>query len=270
MKVSAIAFDLDDTMLLDDRTLSHFTVETLRRAAARGIRIIPASGRARDSMRPFVDQLGCVDAYIACNGAEIWSPRHEVLRRFDFPDAVAQDIIAYAREKQCYAHTYFGSRFYYMIENEFASVYSAASLLTGCYTPDLEAFIAGHPTPKVLVVDSEEKIAGMLTEARQRFEGRASITCSKPWFLEFNPPEATKGNALAGCADLLDFDVSACLAFGDSLNDLSMLQATGFGVAVANAREDVRAQVRFTCGRNSEDGPARFIQTHVLTEDGCP
>ncbi|MBR5345985.1 MAG: HAD family phosphatase [Clostridia bacterium] len=259
MNIRAIAFDLDDTMLRDDRTLSAFTVTVLRKAAELGVKIIPASGRARNSIRPFVDQIGCAACYIACNGAEIWNPAHESLQRLLFPDVVAQRIIAFARENGSYAQTYAGDQFYYMVENDYAVAYASASLLKGEFTPDMEGFIAAHPTCKILVMDDERKIARMLTEAKVRFAGEAAVTCSKSYFLEFNPPEATKGNALVACGKLLGFDLSEALAFGDSLNDLSMLETAGLGVAVANAREDVRARVRAVCGSNEEDGPAHFI-----------
>ncbi len=258
--VAAIAFDLDDTMLRDDRTLSPLTLDVLRKAAARGIRVIPASGRARDSIRPFAETIGCASCYIACNGAEIWSPEHRILRQCVFPDETAQRIVAFARENACYAQTYAGQHFYYSEENDFASAYAAASMLTGYHTPDMEGFIAAHPTCKILMMDTEAKIARMLEEARERFAGEAAVTCSKPYFLEFNPPEATKGNALKACGALLGFDVSNAVAFGDSLNDLSMLETAGLGVAVANARADVRARVARVCGSNEEDGPARFLQ----------
>ncbi len=259
LNIRAIAFDLDDTMLRDDRKLSGFTVATLRRAAGMGVHIIPASGRAQDSIRPFVEQIGCASCYIACNGAEVWSRDHKPLRRLVFPDAVAQRIVAFAREHGSYAQTYSGDHFYYMLENDYATAYAAAASMPGKFTPDMERFIATHPTCKILVMDDESKIVRMLAEARDRFAGEAAVTCSKPYFLEFNPPEATKGLALAACGDVLGFDLSEAIAFGDSLNDLSMLETAGLGVAVANAREDVRARVRTVCGRNEEDGPARFI-----------
>ncbi len=257
--VAAIAFDMDDTMLRDDRTLSPLTLAVLRKAASLGIRVIPASGRARDSIRPFVEQLGCVSCYIACNGAEIWSPAHALLRQFLFPDGTARRIVAFARENGCYAQTYAGEHFYFNEENDFAAAYAAASMLTGFHTPDLEGFIAHHPTGKILMMDDEAKIARMLADARERFAGEAAVTCSKPYFLEFNPPEATKGNALAACGAMLGFDPAQAVAFGDSLNDLTMLRTAGIGVAVANAREDVRARAAYGCGANQEDGPARFL-----------
>lgn len=270
MPIAAIAFDMDDTMLRDDRTLSPLTLSVLRRAASLGIRVIPASGRARDSIRPFVEEIGCVSCYIACNGAEIWSPAHALLRRFVFPDATAQAIAAFARERGCYAQTYSGEHFYYNLRNDFADAYAAASMLTGYYTPDLGAFIAAHPTGKILMMDTEETIARMLAEARERFAGAASVTCSKPYFLEFNPPEATKGNALRACGELLGFDPTDAVAFGDSLNDLTMLQTAGLGVAVANARADVRALVLHGCGSNQDDGPARFLQALLGLDPASP
>lgn len=270
MNVRAIAFDLDDTLLRDDRTLSPVSIRVLREAAARGVLVIPASGRARDSMRPFVEELGCASAYIACNGGEVWSPRHELLRRFAFPDETAQEIIAFVRAHGSYAQTYHGAHFYYLEESEWAPRYAASSMLTGFYTPDLESFVREHPTSKILLMDGEDRVARMLAEARAQFAGRAAVTCSKPYFLEFNPPEATKGNALRYCAELLGFPADAAMAFGDSLNDLSMLEAAGWGVAVGNAREDVRSRVRFVCGTNEEDGPARFIARHVLGEEAAP
>lgn len=267
MELEAVAFDLDDTLLRDDRTISGRTLAVLRRAAAQGVRILPASGRALDSMWPFVEQMGCANALISCNGAEIWDARRNLLVRREFPGADAEEIVAFARARGSYAQTYAGAHFYYLIENHFAADYAASSMLTGFYTPELEAFLAAHPSSKILMMDEPEKIARMLAEAREQFAGRASVTCSKPYFLEFNPPLATKGIALAACAERLGFSLEKTAAFGDSLNDLSMLESAGIGVAVANAREDVRARVGRVCGSNEEDGPARWIARALWGEE---
>ena len=64
----AVAFDLDDTMLRDDLTISDFSLNVLRRLAGQGVAIVPASGRAQMSMQPFVDQIGDVALFICCNG----------------------------------------------------------------------------------------------------------------------------------------------------------------------------------------------------------
>ena len=128
---------------------------------------------------------------------------------------------------------------------------------------DLTAFIR-QPVAKLLMMDTPDRIAALYEEAKALFAGRASLTCSKAYFLECNPLKATKGNALTWCAKHFGFDMSELVAFGDSLNDVSMLAAAGTGIAMGNAREDVKAMGFPICGRNDEDGVARYIDEHIL------
>ena len=267
MNIRAVIFDLDDTLLRDDRTLSARSVAVMQRAAAAGVHVLPASGRARDSMRPYVEQFGCASAYVACNGAEIWSTEHRLLQRFCFPEDTALAICDFARRHGCYAQTYDETHFYYLTENHFARESASTSALTGFFTPDIEGFIRRHPTGKILMMDTPERVAQMLLEARETFAGQASVTCSKAHFLEFNPPQATKGNALRWCAVHLGFDPGEAVAFGDSLNDLSMLETAGLGYAVANARADVLRLAGRVCPGNMEDGPARTLAQLLWGEE---
>ena len=264
VRVDAIAFDLDDTLLRDDRTISPYTLSVLRRAAEKGVRVIPASGRTRDSMGGFVDAIGCATCFISCNGAEVWSPDRQLLMQELLDIPLALEIARFAEERGCYAQTYAGDSFYYNQQSEWADAYAEGSSLKGVYVGDLTAYIT-RPTPKILIMNTPERVAALLREAQTVFAGRVSLTCSKPYFLEANPPRATKGNALTWCAEKLGFAMENALAFGDSLNDLSMLTAAGHGVAVANAREDVKAQLTLACGSNETDGLAHFIEQHVLT-----
>ena len=111
----------------------------------------------------------------------------------------------------------------------------------------------------------ESKIAMMYAEAKELFADRASVTCSKPWYLEFNPLQATKGNALRFLASYLGFGINDIIAFGDSLNDLSMLQSAGLSVTVSNGWEAVRPYCDFVCDSNNQDGPAHFLNEHFLS-----
>ena len=263
MPIRAIAFDLDDTLLRSDLTVSDYTVDVLHRARARGVVILPASGRTRDSMFPTVQRIGCADTFIACNGADVWTTNRELLMQELLPVALAHEVARFAQERGIYCQTYSPSRFYFSIDNEYAVSYAASSSLEGEYVGDLTAFIR-QPVTKLLMMDTPERIAALYEEARALFGGRASLTCSKPYFLECNPLRATKGNALKWCAQHFGFAMEELLAFGDSLNDVSMLEAAGTGVAMANAREDVKRMGFPVCRTNDEDGVARYIEEHIL------
>ena len=256
----AVVFDLDDTLLKDDLSISAETVGIFHYLNDAGISFVAASGRAKMSMRPFLDRLQCVRFYISCNGAEIWDGyTHTSVSRCMFPVETARQIAAFGNEWDCYAQTYSDDMFYYNRQDEYAEKYAAASMLKGKLVGDLSCFIQEERN-KILMMADESKIAAMLQEARSRFFGKASVTCSKPVYLEFNPPDATKGNALLKCSDLLGIKPEQFIAFGDSLNDLSMLQKAGLSVAVSNAWPEIRSACDAVCGSNEEDGVAHFLQ----------
>lgn len=275
MPIRAIAFDLDDTLLRTDLTISDHTVDVLAQASQQGILILPASGRTRDSMLPAVRRIGCADAFIACNGADVWGmPEGGTILHGDdcpllmqelLPVALAHEVARFAQERGLYCQTYSPDRFFYNVENEYATSYARSSSLAGECVGDLTAFIR-QPVTKLLMMDTPERIAQLLDEARALFAGRAMLTCSKPYFLECNPLRATKGNALRWCAEHFGFRMEELLAFGDSLNDVSMLEAAGTGVAMGNARADVKAMGFPTCRTNDEDGVANYIAEHVLSQ----
>lgn len=268
MKVRAIAFDLDDTLLRDDRSVSDYTCRVLREAANRGITIIPASGRTSKSMRSFVDRVGCAACYVCANGAEVRDRNGQVLMQELLSVEVAREAAAFAERHGSYAQVYDEDRFYYSRQDHYADEYAASSALPGVFVGDLTAFIT-RPTPKLLMMDDPARIAVMMREASEQLAGRAAVTCSKPYFLEVNPVRATKGNALCWCAEHFGFAMEELLAFGDSLNDMSMFTAAGRGVAMANAREDVKALIPAHCLSNEQDGVADYIDKYVLREENA-
>ena len=257
----AVAFDLDDTLLRDDRTISGYTLSVLHALDRKGVRLLPVSGRTRLSMKPYVDQIGNIPLYISCNGAEIWKTESDVpLHAERFTVALGKEIAAFGKRHGCYAHTYGDSCFYFNFHCVWAERYAESSSLTGVCVGDLEEYIR-EPRNKILMVDEAEKITAMLAEAEDQFRGRASVTSSKPLYLEFNPAGATKGNALRLAAGMLGLRMEDIVAFGDSLNDLSMLQSAGLGVIMANGREELRPLCGGVCGTNQEDGVARCLET---------
>lgn len=276
MSIRAIAFDLDDTLLRPDASVSDYTVDVLHRAAAQGIIILPASGRTRDSMWPAVSRINCASAFISCNGADIWGLRPvsggkfppngadcPLLKQELLPVELAHEVARFASDRNIYCQTYSPSRFFYSIENDYAVSYANSSSLEGEYVGDLTTFIR-QPVTKLLMMDTPERIAELYQEARTIFGGQASLTCSKPYFLECNPLLATKGNALRWCGEHFGFEMNELIAFGDSLNDVSMLEAAGTGIAMGNAREDVKDMGFAVCGTNEEDGVARYIEENIL------
>ena len=257
--IRAIAFDLDDTLLRDDRTISDETVSVLRRASAAGIFILPASGRTYCSMAGFAKRIGCASRVICANGAVIAQPDGTTLHELTIPADIARQVARFAKERGCYCQTYAGDCFYYNQQGDYARAYAESSSLHGVYVGDLEQYLTA-PTTKLLMMAPPKQVVQMLAEAQAQFGESVALTCSKPYFLEVNPPLATKGHALSVCAEEMGFPLSQCMAFGDGTNDYSMLLAAGLGVAMANASEEVQSCADEVTQTNDEDGVAQMIE----------
>ena len=267
MEIRTIVTDCDDTLLRDDLTISPFTRDVLKRAYDKGIRVILASGRAAASVRPFAESLGFKEPYIACNGAVIIDGNtNKPLDEQLFSVETAKKCGRFFKERGMYGQYYYGERFYYNHSCEFNRMYAESSRMEGELAGDLEKAIK-WPIPKLLGIDTPERILKAYEAAIKEFEGEASITMSKPHFLEINPVGATKGKALARLSKMMDISPETTMAFGDSLNDIPMLEWAKYGVAMENARREVKAVAPLHCKSNEEDGVAHMILTHVLKEE---
>ena len=85
------------------------------------------------------------------------------------------------------------------------------------------------------------------------------VTRSYPMNIEVMQRGTSKGSALEWLCRELGVPVADAVAFGDNMNDISMLQAAGTGVAMANAEAAVRAAADAVAAGNDEDGVAAFI-----------
>ena len=262
--MNAVVFDLDDTLLRDDLTISDFSVRVFQALHKNGFHIIAASGRSEYSMKPYIDQIGCISAYTSCNGAEIWDGfSHRLIAQELLSTDLSLEIAHFAEKHDCYAQVYAGSCFYFNRYGPWADRYAAATRLTGVYVGKLSSYVH-EPRNKFLLIDQEEKISFLYSEALDVFKDRLSVTCSKPIYLEFNPKNANKGRALATVCSYLGTHPDETIAFGDSLNDLSMLKTAGVGVSVSNGWKEIRPFCDDICMSNNEDGPARYLNDHFL------
>ena len=86
---------------------------------------------------------------------------------------------------------------------------------------------------------------------------------SNDTLIELAPKSVSK---LSAIQLLLSSDESLAdvISFGDNYNDVEMLQHSGLGVAVANAREEVKTIANHMTLKNTEHGVAHFIKQHLI------
>ena len=264
LDIDTIVTDMDGTLLNPQRIISDYTLDVLNACKQKGIRVIPASGRTRASMRPHVERLNSGMPYIGGNGSEIVSHDHKLMEQLTLDIPLAKELCARLVSVGFHVQVYGDDAFYYAVECEASERYKRSSGLPGHAVGDLTKFLTFY-TPKILAIGDPSLVERMLPEMSGLYEGRAVFTVSEVNFLEVEPLGATKGEALRRLADMRgDIVPEKTVAFGDNLNDMTMLQFTPHSVAMGNARQELKDAAAYVCPPNSEDGLARFLQQYVL------
>lgn len=275
-----LATDVDDTILAPDGSLPKINHDALLDLHHRGIVVVLSSGRPTISLRQMAYQIGDPDDteyLISFNGARVSSAVSDtsVYEQVLSQGAVGR-IMEYARAEGLFVQGYGAEDFLVEYDDPRAEAYAAAAKMSYRVVPDLvEALPAG--SAKLLVIHPEEEIpphqAALEELAREPAAGDAAgnaaaagskagvlsepawvTTRSKKNYLEIVAPGVSKGTALRVLAEKLGIAIEETIAVGDSTNDREMLEAAGLGIAVANAREELKAVADVVLDRNAEEG----------------
>ena len=276
MGVKLILFDLDGTLLTSRKTISLANMDALERCVAKGIHIVPSTGRFYDGMPQPVRDLPFVRYVVLVNGAQVFDAAEDkVLHRAEIPveqalrvyDALDRLPVIY----DCFLDGwgYMDRRFYEKID-AFISDERVGDMVKRLRRPveDLRAFLReqGRPLQKLQMFFADmDARARALEELPPQFPEMAfssSITNN----IECNIAHATKGEALRFLCRHLRIDVRDTMAFGDGSNDRSMIEAAGIGVAMANADEALKAVADDVTDTNDRDGVARALEKYCLSE----
>ena len=262
MPYRLIVSDMDDTLLNERGLLSPATIEAIEAARAAGAELVLASGRMPCAMRAFSKQLGVTLPMIAYNGAELIDPNtDESLYRLYVSPELSLELIQYCEELGWHGQAYDGDDFLTPVDNELAreyrdSVYGVAHMRV---TNQPLSQCVNWPQPKLLAICTPDRTADLLVQVKEKFEGRLVCAVSRPHYIECTSPMAGKERALRELCRQLNVPAEEVIAFGDGQNDVGMIRFAGLGCAVANAREEVRAQADLVAPSNHEDGVAQVI-----------
>jgi hydroxymethylpyrimidine pyrophosphatase-like HAD family hydrolase len=85
--------------------------------------------------------------------------------------------------------------------------------------------------------------------------------------IEINSGDAHKGAALLELCRHLNIDPAQAMAFGDGLNDVTMIKTAGIGVAMGNADPRVKDVADFVTDTNDNDGVAKAIRRFCFDKE---
>lgn len=260
-----IAIDVDDTLLTDDLTITEGTKEALAEAVRQGCVVTLATGRMHASAVRIAAQLELNVPIITYQGALIKNLLDgKVLYERQLPAGVAQEVVRFAQERGLHLQAYVNERLIVSEDNDKARSYSQVVGVPYEVADDFQS-LAEQETTKLLIIDEPAELDKLLPVLRERFGARAHLTKSKPNFLEFLHPEATKGAALLHLAAHYGIPREETVAVGDSWNDRELIEAAGLGVAMANAVDSLKEIADYVTRSNNEEGVRAVVEKFILS-----
>ncbi len=254
------AIDLDETLLGPTQQISERNVAAVRAVAALGVSVVLASGRMHESVANYAEQLGLETPIVSYNGAMVrLAHSNEMWRHLEIPGEQAKFVMDYCREENMQLNYYRDNCVYSAAETHWITIYQQRTKAPLKILPDFYTALYGLPTTKLLIVNEPTIIDAIQPYFVQHYSDNLYITTTSDEYLEFMLPEANKGAGLALVAERLGVPLSETLAFGDGHNDIPLLQTAGLGVAVGNAKPELKAVAGRIAKPNTEDGVAQML-----------
>ncbi len=249
----AIFFDVDGTLVsFETHTISQPTLDALQKLRDQGILLILSTGR-HTAMLDDVRALFSFDAFITMSGQYCYAGDN-ILRKLPLGAQGNREFIALA-EAENIACVVLEGRDIYM--NHTSARLEDFLVETNLPTPparDFQTILDNEIYQVITFVPPEE-------EARvQKLMPSVDTTRWNPHFFDVMPKNGGKHHGVAAVCAHFGIDMADTMAFGDGGNDLTMLQAVGFGVAMGTASQEVQAAAQYVTGTVDEDGIVSALQ----------
>jgi hypothetical protein len=274
MDIRLIGLDLDGTLLRNDKTVSPFNRKTIEDAIKNGITVVPVTGRPLSGLCDDVMNIEGIKYAITCNGASAYSiekRNFQVLFKRHIPLNDAIKILDAAMDINSITEVFINGYGYMTYDNyeRLLNRYENTAILSYIKSSrkpvknrDLFVRNLGCDVEGVCIQCSTQKERELVYSRLFAIEN-ISIVYPSPTDFEITHRLANKGDALLYIGHMLGLGKDNIMAIGDSENDLAMLNAVGFPVAMGNAPDSIKIIAKSVTDDNEHDGVGKMIQSIV-------
>lgn len=272
-KIRLVVSDMDGTLLRNDKSISEANRTAIRAGRKKGIRFSICTGRIQTMTEYYLRNLELDTPVITVNGALIWDPVEcRSLWKRPMVEEELIDFLRFCREthldycaltmEACYFSPHNMRKQRFLQYNRTAQECGLSTILLKPFDETFDC-IKGKEVFKVLVYEVERgqfELAENYVDTLQL----TGCTTSDTGLLDVAHTDVNKGMGLVQLARILGIPLHEVCAVGDYDNDIPMLEASGFPVAMGNARSAVKEKAQFVTKTNMEDGIAFLYEQHFL------
>jgi len=259
--------DLDGTLLSTKSDVSEATITEIYRIKEK-IKVVLVSARMPKSMTYLQERLGIEHEPIICYNGALVLDQNKELNSVTIAISTLKSVYQLAEKHNIKLGLYYKDEWYVeesseRVEKEinYTKAYPTFRKTTDTFYDWKTRKING--AHKIMLMGTKETCDAIYSQLEDEFHRDIAIYRSNDTLIELAPKSVSKLSAIQLLLSQ-NQTLEDIIAFGDNYNDLEMLKQVGCGVAVANAREEVKAIANFVTASNTEHGVAKFIKEHVI------
>jgi Cof subfamily protein (haloacid dehalogenase superfamily) len=260
--VRLFAIDVDGTLLDSSHRLKTVVRDAVCRLAASGVQVVLATARGPQAVRDIVRQFDFSPSLIGFSGAWIGELDARSLQsknvRSDerIPAARARSILSTAISHNLEPNVFTPESWH--IRTMTQEILDECAIVNLRPIETTELMTTEEEPSKIMLISRPDQVAA-LKQIEESVRADATATFSKSNYLEILPAGVNKAKALITLAHALRVDLAAAAAIGDAPNDLEMLNAVGFAIAMGNASDRVKSVADLVVGTNDSAGVAEAV-----------
>lgn len=259
-----IVSDFDGTLVKADGTISEFSKRTIKQFISDGGVFAISTGRMPAGILPRVKELG-LSGFVCCGQGSVIVDVHtnEVISASKISNETAIAVCKKMEEMGLHIHVYDLWEYYSNADDDALKRYENVVKTKAKLVLDkpISRFLeeTGLQPCKILaMVNPEENERVRIELSKENFKG-CDVTRSSIYLVEVGCANHSKGTSLKFLAEKYNVPLENTIAVGDQINDISMIQTAGLGVAVKNADESLKACAKILDYTNEEDAVANLI-----------
>lgn len=275
--IELIAMDMDGTLLVHSNVIPEENIAALRQAHEAGIHLALCSGRIPDDMGFFAEDMGLPMHILALNGTCLMDrPLGGILRSDTIAPQTARAILARLHAFPVAYSLFSGHEIVtslpHVTDDELRIIIGKNITRPGGRTVihrggEGEDTLADRGINKFMVfTDGDSAPLQALKTGLELDMPEVEVSSSWANNIEINPAGCNKGTALRALADNLGIPMSRVMALGDNDNDVPMLRAAGYGVAMGNATPAAVAAADWLAPVNEASGVAAAVRCLALRQ----
>lgn len=272
MDCKLVCSDIDGTLLNKERVLSEKTVAVIKQIK-NNFPVVLISSRMPKAMRHLQLDLDIArDPLIAYNGGLILTYEEgqpEILLSIEIAQQIAGLILTFVEQSSIHVSLYHADE-WFVPEMDYWAKRECHNTKVEPEVADLakvcEGWTARGIGPhKIMCMGEAGEIQLLENWLKMYFSESLNLYRSKPTYLEIASKQISKLSALSYLLDKkYSFGLSQVMAFGDNYNDIELIEGVGRGVAVSNAKTEVKAVADEITQSNLEDGVARTLASYFI------